>query len=1079
MLVAMATVVATGSGAFGGLAAAQPPAPPPDPNQPGSALTADHKPETYEPGDADTTPNVGGAPSPEPWTPAVVSADPGQGVVSGQSTDPGGAISPQMQTQKVGPGPNAGAAGIGLRDFSPVEVRQISDKLQLLTNLANGNIVVRYTNSVVAAEGQASDVSHVYNNMSTGSGAFGRGWAMSTGLDVGLEIINSGATVKLHGPTGYVVTYTRQSNGSYTGSSGANSKLTRASDGVWTIKWDKTEDRWLFHPNGVMKEQLTKNNVSTKLNYDAANNDRVAAIYDSIGRVTKFEDYDSEDRVLSYTDPVGREHGPFNYDAAGDLVSFEDQLDNEVKFGYSNGNLTSITSPNGDVYTIGYDAQRRVTSINEPNGQTPATTQYSYPASGRTTETDPRGGVSNYYFDSQGRQTKAVDQLGNEQSKTWTANSDVASTTDALGSNLTYAFDANNRPTSATLPTGASNSVGYSNAAHPYFPTSMTDAQGNQMTRLYNAAGDLTSVRSVQQNRDVVKFEYNAAGQPTKKTDGANRVTTYQYGGGGRMTVETPPTPMQPRVIGYDNLDRVTQIVDGNGSKIFYRYDAMDRLVEIGRDNNGTYVPLQYNNFDAEGNMVGRYFGDTGLQLAYSPRNQVTEAHNTRSGVIYRVFYRYDASNNVTDLFNDGGHTFYDYDAANRLTFQRGPKTGMEASHQYDKNDQRTKTTYPGNFTVSTTYDKSGRQTALVAATSGGTKRIDRTYRWTNANNQDTTQLQRETREGTAFSYTYDTLNQLTARNSSAGNLTYALDGASNLTSAEGRNFGINSAGQVASGNNTTYTHDGAGNLTTGSNGLINNTYSPTNQLRSSTTAGNGTIDFTYDSVDQAQRAVISKNAGGVVTEQRLENTAIGVTAITTNGARSEFTRDPAGRLIGQTAPNGQNLYAVTDYQGSTLALIDGNGALAAKYDYKPYGDTTSTGTAAAGNPFRWIGAQQLADNHGTYLTGYRQHNPILARFTQPDPSQAEPNPYTYGLANPCSYSDPSGLDALGCAKAVGAGVGLVAGVAGAIYFFPVTAVAGASLAVTQAVAGYTLFGAVAGGVLNVGLDLARECGGY
>lgn len=174
MLVAMATVVATGSGAFGGLAAAQPPAPPPDPNQPGSALTADHKPETYEPGDADTTPNVGGAPSPEPWTPAVVSADPGQGVVSGQSTDPGGAISPQMQTQKVGPGPNAGAAGIGLRDFSPVEVRQISDKLQLLTNLANGNIVVRYTNSVVAAEGQASDVSHVYNNMSTGSGAFGR-----------------------------------------------------------------------------------------------------------------------------------------------------------------------------------------------------------------------------------------------------------------------------------------------------------------------------------------------------------------------------------------------------------------------------------------------------------------------------------------------------------------------------------------------------------------------------------------------------------------------------------------------------------------------------------------------------------------------------------------------------------------------------------------------------------------------------------------------------------------------------------------------------------------------------------------
>lgn len=1025
-LVALATVVATGTGAVGGTAFAQPP--PPEPVGPGSALTPDRAPETFKPKKADTTPNIGGAPTPQAWTPPVQSTDPG--VKSGDTVSPTGPT--QFQSQLVAPGAGAGTAGIGLRDFSPVEVRQISDRLQLLTNLANGNIVVRYTDSQVAGEGFSTDVSHVYNNLSTGSGAFGRGWTMSTGRDVGLEVINSGATVKLHGPTGYVITYTRGSNGAYTGSSGANSKLTRAADGTFTIKWDKSEDRWIFYANGVLKEMLNNNNTSIKLNYDAANDDRVAAIYDSLGRVTTFDDYDSQNRVQTYTDSVGAEHGPFTYDGGGDLVSFEDQLDNEIAFGYTDGNLTSITSPEGDEYTLTYDAQHRVKTVAEPTDAAPATTTYNYPTTGQTTETDPRGNTSTYYFDAQGRQTKAVDPLGNEQSKTWTANSDAASTTDALGASVTRTYDANNNPVSATLPTGAKNVVGYTDAAHPNLPTSQTDAQGNQITGVYNAAGDLLSKKSVQQNRDVFKYEYNSAGNPTKVTDGEGRVTTMEYDGAGRRTVEIPPNPRERRVLSYDDLDRVTEIVDGNQNRIFYSYDAMDRLVEIGHDDNGTYVPLQYNNFDSEGNLVGRYFAETGAQYAYNPRNQVTEARNNRGPVSYEVYYQYDANNNLTELFNQGGQTSYVFDKANRLTAQSGPKPGMAATFAYDKADRRTKTTYPNNFTVSTTYDKSGRQTALAGANSGGTKLIDRTYKWTNASNADTTQVQRETREGTAFNYTYDTLNQLTARNSTAGNLTYTLDKAANLTAAEGRSFSINGAGQVAASGGITYTHDGAGNLTGGSNGELTNAYSPTNQLTSSATRNNGTIDTIYDSIDQSQRAVITKTNGAITTEQRLENTAIGITGITTNGVRAEYVRDPAGSLIGQVTGAGENLYAITDYQGSTLALINGAQQVAAKYDYKPYGTTGPSGAAAAGNPFRWIGSQQLDDNHGTYLTGYRQHDPFLARFTQPDPSQQEPNPYTYGLANPCSYSDPSGLN---CVSAVlglaGAGVTLFIGAVG------------------------------------------------
>jgi len=118
-----------------------------------------------------------------------------------------------------------GAPGIGLPSFYPIELRQISDRLQLLVDTANGNVVVRYNDLNLGAKGFSTDVSHVYNNISQGSGAFGRGWSMSTGADVGLEI--SASKVILHGPTGYTTTFTKNSNGSYTTGSGGNSTSPR------------------------------------------------------------------------------------------------------------------------------------------------------------------------------------------------------------------------------------------------------------------------------------------------------------------------------------------------------------------------------------------------------------------------------------------------------------------------------------------------------------------------------------------------------------------------------------------------------------------------------------------------------------------------------------------------------------------------------------------------------------------------------------------------------------------------------------------------------------------------------------
>jgi RHS repeat-associated protein len=951
-----------------------------------STLTPDRAPRADKPGPVNTTAIIGGAPGAARWAPSVTAA----GTSTSVTTHSG-----------VRPAPGIAKPGIGMQEWYPVELRQLADRLQLLVNTGNGNVMVRYHDLKISGIGFGTDLSHVYNNLSEGSGAFGRGWAMSTGKDVGLEILSD--RIVLHGPTAFTSTFTKNSNGTYRAGSGINAALTKKSDGQYELKWDDSEDVWTFHSNGSLREMRNNNDIKIKLNYDAAHDDRLAAIYDPNGRVTTMSEYDPANRIVRMTDWTGGVHGPFTYDGSGNLTNFPDRLGNQIRFGYdTHGNLTSIVDPRGSTYTLAYDSSKRVTTISEPTGGTPAVTEFAYPSSTKTTEKDPRGNTSTYEFDGEGRQTKATDPLGHEQDKEWTANSDVASTTNGLGRSVTYGFDGANNPTSAKLPTGARSVAGYTDATHPSFPTSMTDPQGNEIKHTYGANGDLLSVESQEADREKYDFEHNSRGQVTKSTDPEGFITTYQYDGAGRLTTEFPPGALQERGFTYDDRDRIVETRDGNGQKIHYRYDALDRLVEIQRVDGTTFVPIQYNNYDANGNLKSRYHADTGVEFVYNPRNQVTEARNTRAGIRYNVYYRYDLNNNLTDIEDDGGRVKYEYDKANRLTYQSGPRSGMWAEYKYDDADRRTDTRFASEFKIKASYDDSGRQTSLVATRPDGSKPIDRSYKWDDADG-DTSLMQSEKREGTTISYQYDERNRLTK----AGSHTYDMDKASNLEAAEGRTFTINSAGQVATSGGITYTHDGNGNLTTGSSGELTATYSPTNQLQTLATTNAPTIGITYDTTDQAQRAVIRTGTR----EQVLTNTAIGVTGVTTNGARSVFVRDSGGTLIGQFTEAGEPLYAVTDYQGSTLLLVDANHAEAARYTYKPYGTTEKTGRAAAANPFRWNGHWQLDDAHGTYLVGHRQHDPKLARWTQPDPSGQELNRYLYGSANPVTNMDPTGLE--------------------------------------------------------------------
>ncbi|WP_436986032.1 RHS repeat-associated core domain-containing protein [Streptomyces sp. enrichment culture] len=119
----------------------------------------------------------------------------------------------------------------------------------------------------------------------------------------------------------------------------------------------------------------------------------------------------------------------------------------------------------------------------------------------------------------------------------------------------------------------------------------------------------------------------------------------------------------------------------------------------------------------------------------------------------------------------------------------------------------------------------------------------------------------------------------------------------------------------------------------------------------------------------------------------------------------------------------GKSYYYLTDVTGNVLGLVDDTGL--------PRGTTTE----AVPQPHRYAGT--YLDPTGLYKMGHRYYDPSLGRFTQPDPSGQETNPYLYAAGDCINRTDPTGMISLGCIgsglQLLGGAVALGAGIASAI----------------------------------------------
>jgi YD repeat-containing protein len=522
--------------------------------------------------------------------------------------------------------------------------------------------------------------------------------------------------------------------------------------------------------------------------YDAVGN--VWRVEDPLGRVTSYG-YDALDRLERVTEAFGTTFArdtKTKYDPAGNVWWTEDPRGTITSFAYDRVNRpVEVIEASNDpsvrrTTTMLYDRVGNVIGVWSPrpsDGQAGAAshvlTSYVYDKADRRTEvraavgedfalthnppiattaydkvgnvlsvTDPLGRVTSYAYDSLDRPVWELEDwrpdgmVGRATYRWYDAADNLVRTETGKTSFFmtyaprvvaaTYAYDAVNRPTSATEAAQALG-PGWDGQPAPRLetrwaydaadnPTRVTDPNGVATVREYDRLGrpaqqfeakdtpvQRTTTYAYDQVDRLLSEEHQRL-HADSPDDGLGQTVTTSYGYDpldrlGRVVEAFGTTFARDTKTGYDKADNVVWVTDPLDRKTEYGYDKLNRL-ETVREAPGDLLFMRTSTFvyDAADNLIREiqpriYDWEQGSYqsgLGYVPPDLVPETVHTYDP-LGRVRTTTRAANvSQVVLGHPLAVTSYEYDAAGRLTWEWGPPRGptnqsLAALYEYDRLD--------------------------------------------------------------------------------------------------------------------------------------------------------------------------------------------------------------------------------------------------------------------------------------------------------------------------------------------------------------------------------------------------------
>ena len=338
-------------------------------------------------------------------------------------------------------------------------------------------------------------------------------------------------------------------------------------------------------------------------------------------------------------------------------------------------------------------------------------------------------------YDADSRALTQSDAVGTVTAQTYSHDGNITSVMDGNSNPTSYTYDGFNRVSQINYP---QSTVGASTSNPGDYETYSYDANGHAVTRRLRDGNTMT-------------FAYDNLGRVTSRTPGGTASSSNDY----------------PVGYSYNLVDAVTQISrSADGQTLNYSYDALGRMTTEGQP----FGTLTYQ-YDAAGDRTRITWGDGFYAgYAYDMTGGVTSiaANGATSGVGVLASYTYDSLGRRTGVaYGNGTGGGYAYDAVSRLA-------GLQVTFPNSANNQLIGKVGGSGTPIS--YTPASRITAIT--------RSNDAYAWTGAYNANRAYtpngLNQYTNSGgvalgydargnlissggTATTYSYDKLNDLTA----------------------------------------------------------------------------------------------------------------------------------------------------------------------------------------------------------------------------------------------------------------------------------------------------------------------------
>ena len=631
------------------------------------------------------------------------------------------------------------------------------------------------------------------------------------------------------------------------------------------------------------------------------------------------------------------------------------------------------------------------------------------------TLTLPTGAEYRYLYDGLERQAGLVDPRTGTNRTVYLSNGRVDFTEDAAGYRTAYAYDA-----ATGRRTGVTDAL--TNTVHTAY-----DLQGRAtnvwgatypVAYEYDAYGRLSAMktwRDTNEAPDATRWNYDeATGLLTNKLYADGHGSAYQYDAAGRLTQRTWARGVET-AYAYDALGQLTNINYSDATPdVAFTYDRLGRQKTV-TDGTGTRT----NVYDALALLEEQMPDGAVLSRSY---DSLGRPASIALGEGYAIGYGYDEFGRFVSVAVSNGVQFdYSYVPNSTLLAGWSVLNGAAAAYAYEPNrDLKTAVinTFDGSLVSTFAYDHdaAGRRTVRIDGAATPPARTN-TFGY-NARSELTSAVMPAPLPagGTnSYAYAYDPIGN--RREASANEVTNLYQ-ANELNQYTNINAGAAEPVYDPDGNMTqlgpwAYDWDGENRLiSVSSNGVpvMQNQYDYMSRRIMKATATQ-TNTFLYDGWNMIQESTVSdlqSHVSHFVWGLDLSGSLQGAGGV--GGLLARVRRENIPRP----------LYYACDANGNITDVLDKNGALAAHYEYDPYGNAIAkSGNYAALNPFRFS-TKYYDDETELYYYGYRYYGPSMGRWLNRDPldealeaslsEASDDNAYYFAENDPITEVDALGL---------------------------------------------------------------------